>query len=565
MKCNNCGREISDTSNFCVYCGTQVANQQYAQNAAAMGNISLAKPQNVQNPAAMGNMAEAKANASDKKGKIGLIVLVVIIFAVISGIICNFAFNLVKKYVMPELARITDINTDTNTNTNISVSGNAMVVVDGAIFNSAGGVNEQFKGAEGYEFYSDPEGTVGVIFVEGEVYLIDSKLKTTLIDDNCVDVSMNFTGNYVYVATSEKSKLGKGLCVYNTKDNSYNLIEECDIIDSCCVTASPDGNTALVSRTDGLFIMGVDGTSENIFDVNQFFNVISVSNDRHVAYFSPQMGKGVFCWKDGNVIKIYDGEFNSFSGNVALNADCKKILFKKSGEGLRYFDSNEMSESKVILSDAYVDAYYKGRGFILSDITVNYFPEAETFEGMYLVADRSSYWLNSDMEAVCKTDGFSTSYSRREFKVYDIEDSSINAIIYKDGKTQTEELYHGDNVVYDVAVSDDESVMWILLYDKIVTYKDGKVVGEALKVPGDGFSIGNIMNDPLSDKAYCLSDNGTVYVLDENGNHDEIGKVDNAYGFWDEYSAGKSIISVESDDYTLSYIVYGNIVKMNDK
>lgn len=492
-----------------------------------------------------------------------------IIFAVISGIICNFAFNLVKKYVMPELARITDINTDTNTNTNshtnISVSGNAMVVVDGAIFNSAGGVNEQFKGAEGYEFYSDPEGTVGVIFVEGEVYLIDSKLKTMLIDDNCVDVSMNFTGNYVYVATSEKSKLGKGLCVYNTKDNSYNLIEECDIIDSCCVTASPDGNTALVSRTDGLFIMGVDGTSENIFDVNQFFNVISVSNDRHVAYFSPQMGKGVFCWKDGNVIKIYDGEFNSFSGNVALNADCKKILFKKSGEGLRYFDSNEMSESKVILSDAYVDAYYKGRGFILSDITVNYFPEAETFEGMYLVADRSSYWLNSDMEAVCKTDGFSTSYSRREFKVYDIEDSSINAIIYKGGKTQTEELYHGDNAVYDVAVSDDESVMWILLYDKIVTYKDGKVVGEALKVPGDGFSIGNIMNDPLSDKAYCLSDNGTVYVLDENGNHDEIGKVDNAYGFWDEYSAGKSIISVESDDYTLSYIVYGNIVKMNDK
>lgn len=63
MKCNNCGREISDTSNFCVYCGTQVANQRYAQNAAAMGN-----------------MAEAKASASDKKVKIGLIVLVVIIY-----------------------------------------------------------------------------------------------------------------------------------------------------------------------------------------------------------------------------------------------------------------------------------------------------------------------------------------------------------------------------------------------------------------------------------------------------------------------------------------------------
>ena len=484
MKCNNCGREISDTSNFCVYCGTQVANQRYAQNAATTGN-----------------MAEAKTNASDKKGKIALIVLVVIIFAVISGIICAFAFNLVKKYVMPELARITDINTDTNadtntnantntnSHTNISVSGNAMVVVDGAIFNSAGGVNEQFKGAEGYEFYSDAEGTVGVIFVEGEVYLIDSKLNTTLIDDNCVDVSMNFTGNYVYVATSEKSKLGKGLCVYNTKDNSYNLIEECDIIDSCCVTASPDGNTALVSRTDGLFIMGVDGTSENIFDENQFFNVISVSNDRQVAYFSPQMGKGVFCWKDGNVIKIYDGEFNSFSGNVALNADCKKILFKKSGEGLRYFDSNEMSESKVILSDAYVDAYYKGRGFILSDITVNYFPEAETFEGMYLVADRSSYWLNSDMEAVCKTDGFSTSYSRREFKVYDIEDSSINAIIYKDGKTQTKELYHGDNVVYDVAVSDDESVMWILLYDKSLLTKTEKLWVKHLRFRGMAFPL----------------------------------------------------------------------------
>ncbi|WP_026666880.1 zinc ribbon domain-containing protein [Butyrivibrio sp. AE2005] len=562
MKCNNCGREISDSSNFCVYCGVQVVKPQYTQNAAATGNISLAKPQNAQNSAAMGNMASAKVNTSDKKGKIALIVLVVAIFAVISGIIGTVAFNLVKKYVIPELAGITDTNTNTNANTNINVTGNAMVVADGAIFNSSGAVNEQFKGAEGYEFYSDPEGTVGVIFVEGEVYLIDSELKTTLIDDSCVDVSMNFTGNYVYVATSEKSKLGKGLCVYNTKDNSYNLIEECDIIDSCCITASPDGNTALVSRTDGLFMMGLDGKSENIFEAaNQYFNVISVSNDRHVAYFSPQMGEGLFCWKDGNVIKIYDDDFRSFSGYVALNADCKKILFKKLGEGLRYFDSDEMSESKVILSDSHIDAYYKGRGFTFSDISVNYFPEAENFEGMYLIADRSSYWLNSDMEAVCKTDGYATSYSSREFKVYDIEENSINAITYKDGKTQTEELYHDDHGVYDVAVSDDESVMWILLYDKIITYKDGKVVGEALKVSNDGFSIGNIMNDPLSDKAYCISDSGTVFVLDENGNHDEIGKVDNAYGFWDEYSGGKSLISVESEEDTLAYIIYGKIVK----
>ena len=83
MKCNNCGREISDSSNFCVYCGVQVVKPQYTQNAAATGNISLAKPQNAQNSAAMGNMASAKVNTSDKKGKIALIVLVVVIFAVI--------------------------------------------------------------------------------------------------------------------------------------------------------------------------------------------------------------------------------------------------------------------------------------------------------------------------------------------------------------------------------------------------------------------------------------------------------------------------------------------------
>ena len=57
MKCNNCGREISDTSNFCVYCGTQVANQRYAQNSAAMGNMPAANQQNVQNTATTGNIS----------------------------------------------------------------------------------------------------------------------------------------------------------------------------------------------------------------------------------------------------------------------------------------------------------------------------------------------------------------------------------------------------------------------------------------------------------------------------------------------------------------------------
>ena len=53
-------------------------------------------------------------------------------------------------------------------------------------------------------------------------------------------------------------------------------------------------------------------------------------------------------------------------------------------------------------------------------------------------------------------------------------------------------MYHNDNGVYDCAVSDDGRLLWILLYDKIVTYKDGKVQGDAFKIPGDGFSVGCI-------------------------------------------------------------------------
>ena len=507
MRCTDCGREINNGSKFCPYCGVRV---------------------------------------SKKKEKLLLIILVVAIFAIVAGAVCVIVSSVFGRIKEGGKA------------SQEAKSGIGMVAVNGQIFNSSGAINDKFKGADYYEFYTDPEGAVGMMFANEEVYLIDSGLKETLIDNGCVDAVMNYTGEYIYIATSEKSKLGKGLCVYSTKDNSYNLIEECDITFSSCITASPDGNTALVSRSDGIYIMSLDGTSEKIYDEQYSVSkVLAVSNDRKVAYFSPDPGEGLFCWKEGNVINLYN---EYFSGDIALNSDCKKILFKNMGDGLRYFDSNEMSESKVILSSSHLDASFKGREFIYSDAEVDYFPGADSFEGMYIIADRSSYWLNADMEAVCKSDSMACAYSDREFKVYDIEDGSIKAITYKDGETQTEELYHNDNGVYDVAVSDNGEVLWILLYDKIVTYKDGKVVGEAFKVPGDSFSIGNIINDPLSDKAYCLSDNGTVFVLDENGNHSEIGTVKNAYGLWRDYSNGKRIVAVENENGDLVYIVYGQLV-----
>ncbi|SFU32058.1 zinc ribbon domain-containing protein [Butyrivibrio sp. M55] len=507
MRCTDCGREINNGSKFCPYCGVPVKK---------------------------------------KNEKLLLIVLVVAIFAIAAGAVCvivSSVFGRIKEGGAVSQEAKSGIN---------------MVAVNGQIFNSSGAVNDKFKGTDYYEFYTDPEGAVGMIFADGGVYMIDSALKETLIDDGCVDAVMNYTGEYVYIATSEKSKLGKGLCVYSTKDNSYNLIEACDITYLSCITASPDGNTVLVSRGDGIFIMGLDGTSEKIYDEqHSVSNVFAVSNDRKVAYFSPDPGEGLFCWKEGNVINLYN---EYFGGYIALNSDCKKIMFENT-DGLRYFDSNAMNESKVILSYPYFDAIFKGKEFFYSDVDANYFPGADSFEGMYIKADRSSYWLNADMEAVCKSDSLAYAYSDREFKVYDIEDDSIKAILYKDGETQTEELYHNDNGVYDVAVSDNGEVLWILLDDKIVTYKDGKVMSEAFKVPGDGFSIGNIMNDPLSDKAYCLSDNGTVFALDENGNHSEIGTVKNAYGLWRDYSNGKSIIAVEDDDGDMTYIVHDHLVK----
>ena len=513
MKCNNCGRELNNGSKFCPYCGVPVKK---------------------------------------KYEKLWLILLVVAVFSILAGSVCFVASRIFGQFIN---------NTGIGISSSTGESGTDMVCVNGVICNSAGAVNNRFKGAKEYEFYTDPEGTVGMIFVDGEVNLIDSGLNMTCIDKNCVDAVMNYTGKYIYVATSNSSELGKGLCVYNVNEKDYKLIEACDIEDSRCLATSPDGNTALVSREGAIFMMGADGFSEKIYDGPGAFDALLVSNDRKVAYFVPTLREGLFCWKEGNVIQFYD---EMFWGNIAANSDCKKILFYNAGVGLNYFDSDTMSESKVVLSDSTFSALYKGKGFVFSDTDVNYFPGADSFEGMYITAGRTSFWLNADIDAVCKDEYWSEVCSGSEFKVYDITEKSINSITYKDGETKTEEVYHNDNGVYDCAVSDDGRLLWILLYDKIVTYKDGKVQGDAFKIPGDGFSVGCIKNDPLSDKAYCISDNGKVYMLDEKGNNTEIGTVKGAYGLYTDFSNGKEIVTVEDEDDNRIFIVHGKLIKKDD-
>ncbi|MEE3493949.1 MAG: zinc ribbon domain-containing protein [Butyrivibrio sp.] len=582
MKCNNCGNEIENGSNFCPYCGARLSDDSVnRQQSVYVGNTSNGQ---IQQPIGKTqyNQMPNKAPASKGKEKTLLIVLAIIVFVIFASVAGFIGIKVIKvisegaglgssnesSYAVSdnigtEETESDDVanNTAENGNNGTGQAGQNMASVNGIICNSAGAINEQFKGKQEYEFYTDPEGKVGVIFVDGEVYLIDSSLNATLIDKSCVAVAMNYSGEYIFIAASGESNLGSGLCVYDVEKNEYSRIKECNITESFCLAVSPDGNTALVSRSDGVFIMGLDGTDEKIYEPNDYpYHVLGVSNDRSVAYFYTHNGYGLFCLKEGEVTQIYD---SPFYGSVAFTSDCKKMLFKATTEGLYYFDPATMSEAKVVLSFDTISARFKGKEFVFADTKLTYYPDAESFEGMYITAEKYSFWLNADIEAVCREDYRANACSRQELKVYDIHDGVIYAITYKDGEAHREEIYKDDSRAYDFTVSDDESILWIVADDKVIMYKDGAVVKEVLNIDGDGFSVGCIKNDPLSNNIYCFSDNGKVFMIDEKGDTSELGTLDGEFYFHEEYSHGKEFavaIGGESDNEYV-YLLFGRLIK----
>ena len=530
---------------------------------------------------------------SDKKEKTKLIIVVVSIFAVVAGIFCAAVLNIVEEVtkrsgiddgiagrseeISDEERRkaesyneeismeLSDDSANSATESIDSVIGDVgdnMASVNGVIFNSAGAVNAEFQGNNNYKFFTDPKGEVGMIFVNGEVYLIDSGLNTTLIDSDCADAVMNYTGKYIYIASSEESKLGKGLCVYDVDANEYKFLEECDISESFCISVSPDGNVALVSRGDGVFIIGLDGTSEKIYEPGkEAFHAVAVSNDKKVAFFYPARQEGFLCWRGGETVQFSD---TKIYGGIAVNSDCKKILYKVPSEELKYFDSGTMNEAKIVVQSDSVSAYIKGREFVFAEPDVSYYADVDSFEGTYITSNKGSFWVNANMDAVCNDEYRTTVCSNQGDKVYDYDDEGkiIYSITYKNGATHKEEIYHDYRFILDFTVSDDDRLLWIALENKIILCKDGKEFKDALTISEDSLSVNCLKTDPLTGKVFCLTNKGNIYMFDENGNPTEVCTVKNPYDFNVVCSQGKYIIACEDIGRGYYYlIVHGRIIR----
>lgn len=578
MKCNNCGSEIEEGNDFCPICGVRILNYDVdVLNSGCMEENAVNEQVQMpieKNPSgqmqqhiepAPDNRLPDKAHAKKDIPKALLVVLVLLVFSVVAGGVCfigytafktiseNADFGSVLEGDDAEKDKAED-DIDKYVNKGTGLPGKNMISVNGIICNSAGAVNETFKGTISYEFYTDPEGEVGVLIDDGEAYLIDSSLNVTLIDKGCTDVVMNYTGEYIYMGTSEESKLGKGLCVYDVAKNEYSLIKECNITESFCIAVSPDGKTALVSRDDGVFMMGLDGLDEKIYDPRDIpFHVYGVSDDRTIAYFSAYCEHGIYCWNEGELVKVYSAILD---GAVAFNSDCKKILFKPEEKGLYYFDPATMTEKKEVFPYKYILAQYKGKEFICEDEVINYFPEAESFEGMYLVADHAGFWLNADMETIRMDNSIAQEYSGADFTVYDYDVEALNAITYKDGETKTEAIYQGDRSFSCFAVSDDDSVVWISVDDTLFMYKDGALIKEALHTTDAG--IVEVMNDPLSDKIYAMDSDGKLYMIDENGEVTELAIFNESSSLWQRVYHGKRMIFVSDGTEEIEYVILIN-------
>ena len=499
MKCKNCEREIEKRSKFCPYCGAPVTYPWWNVLGIAV---------------------------------VPAIILLIVFFA--RDPILNK-----DKYIV----------------------GKNIVEVGGIFANDAGAINYKFKGADIYEMETDPDGKIAVFEYEENIYFVDSDLKINLIDSGCYDFSMNYTGEYVYIVSSEGSEFGSGLCVYDVARKQYRLVKKCDVSYhyNKSIVSSPDGNLVLISRDDGLFIMGLDGEEQRI-ESDSYFETLAISNDRRVAYFGNGFD-GIICWTPEKIKDVS----SDFSGLAAVDSECKKIIFDVSGDyltrELHYFDSETMDRSKKIASN-FNSLYLNGEECLFSR-GAYYYPNAESFEGVIVNIDERLCWLNADMVIVYIGDVYEHIFSRDESKTYFIEENGIVCATYKGVKRQLDKIYYTDAVIESFTVSDDNSSLWIAFDNKIVKYKDG-VEKEVFVVNDDHFGNESIINDPLTDKIYCITAYGNVYLLDEDNGAVLMKKIRKGdyLRFKDNLGKPKIIITSEDGEHH-DCILFGNIINVD--
>ena len=449
-----------------------------------------------------------------------------------------------------------------NRSNNEYIAGKNITVAGGVFSNDAGAINHKFKGADIYEIETDPEGKVAVFRYEKDVYFVNSDLKIELIDRGCSDISMNYAGDYVYIASTESSKFGRGLCAYDVTRKQYRLIKNCNIRNYNSITSSPDGNSVLVSRSDGMFIMGPDGEEQKINSGLDFYYVtLAISNDRSVAFFSNYAG-GIMCWTPDKLKYIYTSDF---TGYTAVDSDCKKIVFyvyKEPKGELYYFDSETMDRGKSIAPGEF-SMYLKGEKCLHSYEGSFYYPNVDSFEGMAIKDNGKMFWLNADMDILNIGEVSDPVYSHGENKLFYKEENDIVSATYKDKKNQLDKIYHSDEAIKSFTVSDDNSSLWIALDKKIVKYEAG-VEKEVFAVEDDRFGYKSIINDPLTDNIYCITENGNTYLLNEESGATLVKKTRKGDFLKFSYNTGKAVISITSQgEEHHNCILFGKIINVD--
>ena len=548
MKCSNCGCEVNSESRFCENCGTPLPRDILLEENATKEieekvAVQLAKEDKItKSPAPRYSVPNNPVYAGKQKLKPGIKVSPKIILGILGAVAVIFMFcgitSLFKKLV---------------TEKSVYAKGSGMVAVNGVICNNAGAINFEFKG-EDYDFYTDTKGEIGVIRPDdNKVYLIDSDLSTTLITTGCDEICMNYTGEYIYFTTDNKSKHGEGLFVYDVKNKELRQLKADGYIYN--MVSSPDGKTLLYSNYEGIKMIGVGGIETLISD--EGFYTYAVSNDRKLAYFSDFDDK-FSCWKDGEIIEIDNKEL---WGTVA-NSDCTKILYTTyddSKKFINYFDSNTLESKKNIVKDFY-HVYYRGNA-------INYFDpqflsDADSFEGLIIEGSEDYCWLNKDMEAVHMDKCSDYFFSDTEFKVFSYDGDSIFLSSYGDGDCDTKKVYTSEAYIREYTVSDNAETLWISFSDKVIMYKNG-VEETVLTVEKKSYNHFSLCNDPLTGGVYCIDPEGELYLLDEEKGAVPIMKLKKGDHFYNisHLSNGEDGMLIASEGYRKKkYYVYGHFI-----
>ena len=549
MKCTNCGNEVEQTSRYCAVCGTPVLedleiDHEQIKDAFYQKQVKAASyyvqdekrkivRQRINVPANRRKITESKNGAKLQKG-LAFLVLAAFLFALI-------ATTAIGRQLVAEVG----VNKD----------GSGMVAVNGVIYNNAGGINSDFEGEE-INLYTDPGGKIGAFVLEdGDVFLIESNLRKKHITDGGDEIEMNYSGEYIYIATKRDSKYGEALLVYNVKSRKIINLKEDIGVDY--MVASPDGKTVVYSTVGGIYMTGIGGVETKISESG--YCALSVSNDRKVVFFT-DYEKGLMCWKNGEIKQVCENDLTE----AVINSDCTKILYTSCDddkEFLNYYDSDSLEDKKKIVENC-TGLNHKQNSVMTITRAANYLPESDTFEGVIVESLNELYWLDGNADAVRINEFSEYKFSCNEFKLFVFDGENILLTSYEAGECADKVVYTPEGYMVDFAVSDDYETLWIVYEDKIVMNRNGHDKTILTAETGE-FDIDCMQKDPLTGDIYCITPKGKLYKFDEKKGAVHVTSLNEGDLFcgspYELY--GMTLPIIYSSDFTdYRCLVYGNIV-----